>query len=1687
MPREVDFRTYVDWVIDQEGRNVDRSGLHVPYTDVDQQAIGFGHKIMPGENFGRGITEEQARSLLIDDLKGHAVRAARHVGQEKFDKLSRTDQIKLIEHEYTGGLSNFPKFTQAVLDGDAKVQLDEHERQVKTFDDQGAHSGYAPLKRRNDAWESLFFPEAKQIRHSAQADAVREASPENRKEEQKQEGVGPRLFASQEFQSLPSDRRAGWLAERDPRMAMLLEKDPARAQEMADRFAELGAAKDDTDILTSMMGGAEMGFGIAAQTISNGLKVIEDAGLIETRADDDLVEWANQRFLSGQDKIGTDWWDQIAAIAGGVPGGMLVPGLATGAMVMALPELGAGAAVTALASPVIGYGANGYLANRHLGTESAMKRAVIDGSLSLLGPLGQHLPRTARIAIETGANYAVSLQDDPTKRGIEALALGMLAGIPGKRPPIWAMERAGIRPDSFDGAADALEESRRAGALRQVVTQELDDQQLTLPLRQLGEEVKNTPPYAIAPQDASDLNMRRFQNRVQESMADTNEVTPKAFEDPPSLVYAPGPSHVRPRPWGAPEDLVEAATPVDPKYATAPSGSAAGPGHRGHWVRESRPEQRAGLFRPKPKTAGEVARPFLEAFGTTVQRGNVRPDSASRVRGWFLPRFREQKVDYRWNLQTLAHEMGHDISFQDPALGRLFQGADFDADLNRAATLIQQATGQPVRGPNGSVQVNTLLQNAGVLPAELRHIPELLSISYDRTNPAEGMAEFFRLYLTQDSFDFNGQPTTLARHVPNLHRRMEEWVGSLPRAQRKALRQFRDEAHAYVHEDAELSIRRLIGRDDNTEAALYGKATRFRQQAVDDLAGLENAWRQTRFEDEALTDSYMPAFRALRGTGEVMQGAIKWGAPELVADANTSGGRMVRWRGKPLREILVPAGRTNAERAEAGRYILAWQAEETLAQGRERLMSPEQIAAGNAIAQRRPELVQMRNELVEFANRIADFGEATGIFGREQRAEWRRSRFIHSFMRDIGDRVDAADGPNAMQGAAATRQLQGSDRNFRGDWIDMILDTHQRTIRLGMENAAKRQLVDHMLNDPRRGGGRFIEFLEPFQNSQGGRSISEATGNVARPQGGNYMTVWFDGKPRYYRVKDPGMVQALLSMRRPTSNWFMNLWGALRSFKQAAITATPGFGVAAFTKDVMNHSIMSKTGGPALTKMLGGLRSSLFEDDWYREFMMNGGGHSAQFGNLADTTRDLKRFAQRAGMDPRYMILTPRDVAKPLMRLSHALEVAGRVAEYKAARRQGRAAQHAVYLGREINTDFARRGQDQMMRALGNIIPFFSATIASHDRFFRLFASDDTGRQAAAMKAGMIALASVALYEYNRRNAPEYEREPDWSKNAFWHFYFPVRDENGNQLRTKDGQLMNEHWTMPKLYEFGLLGTMAERTASELHKSQDADWVDAGLDLGALSLGSLGVNVADRSFPFPMPVGLEQVVEQDRNRVLFTGNPIETLEMAAQSAWNRKRADTPEFLKKYGELAENWPVPDFAKSPARAEALLRSLVGEWVTIADQLTERRLNPDAPDVPLRERPVIAKFYRGTNDPQKYDRAESDFYDRFKKVDEIVNTMESLRREAITPEKVSSLRERMQRPESREAAALERPLSSTRSRVARINAQIESIKMLPASRMSPAAKTDAINKLITARRRIMSETLGKADEIEKRIEAR
>lgn len=110
------------------------NGVWKPHASVEGGAptIAYGHKLKPGEDYSKGITDKQAHDLMVSDFNKKKAVARRYVdskyGSGTFDKLEPTKQVLLTDYEYNVGLHKFPSFVKGVVTNNRDMMLEEYKR-----------------------------------------------------------------------------------------------------------------------------------------------------------------------------------------------------------------------------------------------------------------------------------------------------------------------------------------------------------------------------------------------------------------------------------------------------------------------------------------------------------------------------------------------------------------------------------------------------------------------------------------------------------------------------------------------------------------------------------------------------------------------------------------------------------------------------------------------------------------------------------------------------------------------------------------------------------------------------------------------------------------------------------------------------------------------------------------------------------------------------------------------------------------------------------------------------------------------------------------------------------------------------------------------------------------------------------------------------------------------------------------------------------------------------------------------------------------------------------------------------------------------------------------------------------------------------------------------------------------------
>ncbi len=930
--------------------------------------------------------------------------------------------------------------------------------------------------------------------------------------------------------------------------------------------------------------------------------------------------------------------------------------------------------------------------------------------------------------------------------------------------------------------------------------------------------------------------------------------------------------------------------------------------------------------RAEPIRREDILIPFLKALDTSLYEGRVQ---GKKRLGFFRPSNEEVRIKRHADLETAAHEMAHLMDKRVPEIRKAWEN-----DTTMAK--------------------------------------ELKAISYDAGKVYEGFAEGVRLWMTQ--------PDVLEAKAP----RFAKWFDDF--AQRHdygpAILKAREGMTEWFGQEAIDRARSKIGDHRPLSDALNVSRDQWRQSVIDDLHGIYRAERELQGGKIAPAGAYETA-RLVRSSSSIADGALRFGYPVKKADGS------FMWKGKGLEEILKPvAGNLD----DALLYFVGKSARELMTQGREHLFTPGEI--DGMLKLRTPEREAAFKAYQEWNQGILDFAEAQGVINPEARRLWQRTQYL-PFQR-VGQPGGFKGKPGDWSGVKA---LTGGTENIRDILANMTGNAAQ-LIDKAVKNEARLKIAE--LAESAEGGGKFMtkipaesrpvridtkQVVDALMKGMGvdaSAKMSPATAKAIKalrseleaapallevmqtgmpPAGGNVVAVLKGGKPTWYEVGDPILYRALSSIDRPLQSAVVRWLGLPKRIGQMTITLTPDFMLANIARDTIMGSVMSRAGFRPVIDSLNGMRLRLTNDPIYQEFIANGGGMSSMFLDETRFRAKLEKFYQRQGIDYRTVLDAPAKLGNFLETLADSFEMSTRLGEYNRAIQRGEHPRHAAYLGREVSTDFAMRGDSQAAGFMYDTVMFMRPALLSWDRLARGIAHDPN-KMAIAAKTGVLAMMSMGLYLLNKDDE-RYQDLPDWDRDSNWHFF-----------------VGDQHFRYPKIWEIGAVASTAERT---LEKLMAEDPQGLGKDFARILSNTFNLNWK--------PQIVAPLYEQATNRNDFTKSPIETPGMESMQPFLRAKPTTSETLKAAGMATRNLPE-GLQVNPARAEALLRGYFNTWAMYGLMLTDKAFFGDKlPEMRADQMPVIRRFV--SQEPPQRTKFETEFYDLLGEAKRLHGTMRELDR--------------------------------------------------------------------------------------------
>jgi len=379
-------------------------------------------------------------------------------------------------------------------------------------------------------------------------------------------------------------------------------------------------------------------------------------------------------------------------------------------------------------------------------------------------------------------------------------------------------------------------------------------------------------------------------------------------------------------------------------------------------------------------------------------------------------------------------------------------------------------------------------------------------------------------------------------------------------------------------------------------------------------------------------------------------------------------------------------------------------------------------------------------------------------------------------------------------------------------------------------------------------------------------------------------------------------------------------------------------------------------------------------------------------------------------------------------------ENVNRAALYERLRAKGLSHAEASFQARDL-MDFSMSGKWETVRFLTQTVPFLNARLQGLYKLGR--AAKEDPRRFAAM-AGAVSMASLALLAAYSDDE-DWKKREDWDRDNFWWF--------------KVGDMA---FRIPKPFEVGAIGTVAERTA-ELMLSDEMTGKRFGQRISDMVFNTFAMD--------PTPQAIKPFLDVYSNKDSFSGKAIEGMADERLRPQDRYNERTSEVARLLG----SWGLPDpvrLAKgeyaglSPKQIDFLLRGYFGWLATVSNTATDAIAKPllgrgERPEPKLRDAFLAGNFVESL--PSGSSRYVTAMYEQARDVEQAWASYQA----AIKSGDIEKAREIQQEeaPKLRSRMAVE----NAKSQIADLNARakrIESDKFMSAQ--AKRAKLDEIEAL-------------------------
>ncbi|MGK9250827.1 LPD38 domain-containing protein [Paenibacillus humicus] len=599
----------------------------------------------------------------------------------------------------------------------------------------------------------------------------------------------------------------------------------------------------------------------------------------------------------------------------------------------------------------------------------------------------------------------------------------------------------------------------------------------------------------------------------------------------------------------------------------------------------------------------------------------------------------------------------------------------------------------------------------------------------------EGIAEFFRVYLADP------------QQAKQLAPRFGDFLNStLPAKMQRGLVRVQKDIQTWLQQGDYEQAKGLIEMSGGQKQRRW-TWSKFYTQMVDDLNPMKLAELALTGKVEQGAKSLYKLARLSRGVPERAKMAITRGIFDSQGNKLSEG----------MAQIVRPLEQIGMSEHDFATYLSVKHAIDLRRLGKETPFTPAQMSEVMSRWDGNPIVRKAHQQIMQYNDALLSILQDAGVVSKQGIQEMKRlyPNYV-PFMRYFDD--DGVAGfKNGGYGASKAfanittpiRKMteEGSQRSIINPFESMIKNTF-----LVVNSAAKNKVGQRLaaLADV-DGAGAWVERV-PGQKS--GKE--------------HIIDVYENGKKIAYKVRNPDLYNAMLSLDDESTNSLLRFLGGAAGMLRAGATLTPEFIIRNAFRDVVGAIINSSKYGFTPIDFFKGLGHVVGKTDVYEKFVNSGGA----MGTMMSLDRDASREAMQAVFRQSWRdkaattVTSPAELAKllsgykalkgtvGLLRAGAEIsELSTKVGVFNKALSKTGDIEEAAYTAKDL-MDFNRAGS--AIRSANRSIAFLNASLQGTDKMVRAFKENPASFLVRAFTT--LVLPAAGLYYWNRTQLSDEER-----------------------------------------------------------------------------------------------------------------------------------------------------------------------------------------------------------------------------------------------------------------------------------------------------------------------------------------